>query len=232
MTEIDYAALETALLSPDLKLINGVGDANIPGIGYACTISEINLVLTGKLSDEPHPCISPVIRSWVIKIQDSMPSSIRNSIEWRTAAIRIAGSANGNEKARVELLLNWMWERLADEAVIRALPIDVVDSWRTMCLDNKTYAAAADGAKAAAYGAKAAYGAYGAYAAAKAAEAAAAYYAKAAAAAYYAKAAYAAAYAAEAAAYAAEAAEADAADAAAYWERANLPTVLTDLINL
>ena len=67
----------------------GVGSEN-----SACTIAAINLQLTGKLSDELHPCMSPVIRRWVIRVQDSMPSAIRNSEQWKAAAVGIAGSAS------------------------------------------------------------------------------------------------------------------------------------------
>jgi hypothetical protein len=120
VTEAQRENLRTAFTDPALRLGAGVGSA----YGARCTIAEINLILTGKLHDGPHPCISEVVRRWTIRIQDAIPATIRNSPEWRTAAIGIAGSASTAEaeETRRAMLLAWMWERLGDEAVLASIP--------------------------------------------------------------------------------------------------------------
>src|SRR5882757_7335057 len=86
-------------------LRQGLGTQDEP-----CTIAAINLALTGRLTDELHPCVSPIVRAWVIKVQDAMPGEIRNGSQWRAAAEGIAGSAADEsvERRRVSLLLDWM----------------------------------------------------------------------------------------------------------------------------
>jgi len=220
VTDDIRAALAAALNSPDLTLVSGLGNADGgPASGERCTIAEINLVLTGKLSDDPHPCISEVIRQWVIRVQDRMPDSIRNSSAWRGASVGIAGSAStpGVEQARRQMVMDWMWERLADEAVLEAVPAGCRVAWDRM-LSERTYKASSE-ARRQLRAADAAYAA-AAYAAADAAYADAAYAA--------ADAAYAAAYAAAASAAAAAAAAADAAQA--FWERSDPAALLTRLI--
>jgi len=131
--------LRAALTSTDLHLVHGFGDAEVPGEGETCTYAEIMLVLTGRLSEEPHPCVSEVIRVWTIRIQDAMPDDIRNSAAWREAAIGIAGSASTPEvdNARWGLVLDWMWNALGDEAVLAAIPGDGSRSaWNAMLTER------------------------------------------------------------------------------------------------
>jgi hypothetical protein len=229
VTDDIRAALAAALNSPDLTLISGLGNADGgPASGERCTIAEINLVLTGKLSDDPHPCISEVIRQWVIRVQDRMPDSIRNSSAWRGASVGIAGSAStpGVEQARRQMVMDWMWERLGDEAVLEAIPAGCRAAWDRM-LSERTCEASSEArrqlraaAASAAAADDAAYVAAAAYSASAASSAAA----SAAAAAY---------VAASAAAYSASAAADDAASAAArqaFWERSDPAALLTRLI--
>src|SRR5438034_5780342 len=56
--EFTRQLLRDALTSPALHIASGLGGSQNPGTGEACTIAEIMLVLTGDLSDGPHPCIS------------------------------------------------------------------------------------------------------------------------------------------------------------------------------
>jgi hypothetical protein len=139
------AQLRDALLSPDLYLGVGVGSAWRAGRGEACTIAEIMLVLTGHLTDGPHPCVSEVIRRWVIQAQDAMPGEMRNALEWRDAAVGIAGSAATDEveHKRADMVLEWMWAALGDDAVLWSLPHRVSRAWRTMLAERTSAAAAA-----------------------------------------------------------------------------------------
>lgn len=187
--------------------------------GGRCTIEEINFVLTGKLTDGPHPCISEVIRRWVIRTQDAMPHDMRNSHAWRDAAKGIAGSAAtpAVEKRRRDLITDWMWSALADEAVVSALPAKVKPSWQAM-LRQRTAAAAHITADTA----------YAAYADAAYAAASAAAHTDTVYIAHYFDAA--ASAAASAAAYVAHAAAAD--TDAAYWRRRDPAALLVRLIEV
>jgi hypothetical protein len=114
----------------------------------ACTIAAINLALTGELTDDdPSECMCPVIRRWTITVQDRMPADIRDSREWREAAVQIAGSRSTSEveRLRVEEIIAWMWDALADEAVLAAIPAGARKAWDEM-LTKRTPGAAANAA--------------------------------------------------------------------------------------
>lgn len=92
---------------------------NIPsGVGTkdaACSLATINLALTGQLTDEIPDCMSKVIGRWIVVIQDAMPAAMRNSPEWREALPYAAGTGRDprDERARLDLILSWMWDALA-----------------------------------------------------------------------------------------------------------------------
>jgi len=148
----------------------------------ACSIAAINLALSGQLTDDIPACMSPVIGRWVIGVQDAMPADMRNSAEWKRLLPLAAGTGRYHEEARLQLVLQWMWEvalpiiqPMADERGFGA-------EWRTMLRERTPSAAAA--AYAADVAANAAYSAAAAAAAARAAAAAAAAHSAAAAAVY------------------------------------------------
>ena len=209
LTDTQLTAVREAFENEDARLVHGVGESTTE----RCTIAAINIALTGKLTDKAHPCVSEVIRQWVIRVQDAMPVEMLNEPQWRQAAIGIAGSAAPPEveQRRVELTVEWMWDRLADPAVLAAVPVSARGMWDRMLAERT-----ADAARAA-------------YAAAYAAADAATY--AACAAAYAADAADAATYAA-AAATAAYAAYAYAGGADAYWRRADPALLLAQLVKL
>ena len=102
-----------------------VGRTIPAGLGTAeeaCSIAAINLVLSGKLTDEIPGCMSPVIGRWIIGTQDAMPDAMRNSDEWRDLLPLAAGTGRLHEAERLALLMGWMWatvlprlQPLADE---------------------------------------------------------------------------------------------------------------------
>jgi hypothetical protein len=147
ITDAQRTRLARAFASPALRLSRGLGAAGPVDSGERCTIAEINLVLTGTLSDDPHPCISEVIRRWVIAVQDAMPDELRNSPAWRSVAPLIAGTATDDERVeqkRRDMIVAWMWDRLADEAVLAALPDAVRPTWDRMLAErtsSRAYAA-------------------------------------------------------------------------------------------
>lgn len=79
----------------------------------ACSIAAINLALYGRLTDKIPDCMSPVIGEWIIRVQDSMPDSMRNSVEWKSLLPLAAGTGREKEKERLALIMEWMWESLA-----------------------------------------------------------------------------------------------------------------------
>jgi hypothetical protein len=171
--------------------------------------------------------MSDVLGKATIRLQDSMPSEMRNSLRYKALLPEMAGTGREHEQERLAILMNWMWSVVLPQLQPVADKHGFGDEWKNMCqlktaASARAAADAAYAAYAAVYAARAAdYAALAAadgadYAAAFAADAAADYAAARAAA-------RAADYAAAAAgAAAADAADADAADYAAaggdFWE--------------
>lgn len=117
-----------------------------------CTIAVVNMALTGRLTAGLHPCVSHIIHKWVIVTQDSMPDAIRDSGAWRESIPLIAGSAASEEieRARLKRIIAWMWDSLADKAVLAAVPEDARQAWGRMLVE-RTPAAAYAASNAVAY---------------------------------------------------------------------------------
>ena len=139
LTDTQLAAVREAFVDENTRLVHGVGES----AEARCTIAAINIALTGKLTDKAHPCVSEVIRQWVIRVQDAMPVEMLNEPQWRQAAIGIAGSAAPPEveQRRVELTVEWMWDRLADPAVLAAIPVSARGMWDRMLAERTADAA-------------------------------------------------------------------------------------------
>jgi hypothetical protein len=189
------------------ELLNKIPMLSV-GIGTpesACSVGAINLALSGELTDTIPTCMSEVIGKWVIKIQDAMPSDMRNSPRWRELLPLAAGTGRERENERLAIIMNWVWDIVFPQLQGFAEKNNFGTEWKTMCTErtaaDAAYAARAADAADAAYAAYAADAANAAYAA-RAADAAA-YAADAA------RAAYSAAYAAANAANAACAADSD-----------------------
>ena len=77
----------------------------------ACSIAAINLALDGRLTDHIPNCMSFVIGSWILSIQDFMPHECRNSQQWRALLPLAAGSGRDPdaERQRLRCTLDWMW---------------------------------------------------------------------------------------------------------------------------
>ena len=135
-----------------LTLVHEVGYATG---GTACTISAINLALTGQLTDtDPSKCMWDALRLFVIRVQDEMPLQMMEPGDehgdlWRAIVPYIAGSRDLPDKpARLALILDWMWERLGDPAVVAAVPAHILPVWQSM-VTLRTLRAADDASKAA-----------------------------------------------------------------------------------
>lgn len=122
---------------PDWK--PGVGLGN--GETDACSIAQINLALTGTLTDDIPDCMSEVIGSWIIVVQDSMSNEIRCSAEWRNLLPLASGTGRELEQERLDILLDWMWET----GLVLVEPIaeqhGYGGEWRQM-IDSRTEASA------------------------------------------------------------------------------------------
>lgn len=109
----------------------------------ACSIASVNLALTGKLTDDIPDCMSEAIGSWIIPIQDAMPDEMRNSVEWREALCLAAGTGSDpeKEKARRDLILDWMWGAVLPQLQPLADNRGFGAEWRTMTTERTTAAA-------------------------------------------------------------------------------------------
>ena len=132
----------------------------------ACSIAAINLALTGELTDRVPACMSPVVGRWIIGVQDAMPDTMRNSIEWRNLLPLAAGTGRAHKAQRSAILLDWMWDVVLPQLQPIADKGGYGEKWKTMTNEKTADAAnaAADAANAAA--ANAANAANAAYAAA------------------------------------------------------------------
>lgn len=75
----------------------------------ACSIAAINLALTGKLTDDIPECMSYILGRWIIKMQDIMPDSVRNSVEWKDLLPLAAGTGRAKEDKIAKALLDHIW---------------------------------------------------------------------------------------------------------------------------
>ena len=167
ITQTEQTKISELLSS--MTLCSGVGTKE-----SACSIAAINLALSGRLTDDIPECMSEVIGNWIIRIQDSMPDSVRNSREWKSLLPQAAGTGRSHETQRSKIILEWMWCKVLPQLQSTANTQGFGESWQTMCTEKTADAAysAADAADAAAYSAADA-AAYAADAAAYAADAAA-----------------------------------------------------------
>lgn len=130
MIDPDKIAKWQALFAERLKtqhIPTGIGEE-----GEECTVAAANMAISGKLTDECHPCMSPVITRWIIRIQDRMPDEMRNSDEWKNAAIGLIGSGRDHELERKEIILTWTWEKVLPYLQPIADRIGFGDQWRDL----------------------------------------------------------------------------------------------------
>lgn len=137
----------------------------------ACSITAINLALTGKLTDNIPACMSAVIGRWIIGVQDAMPSEMRNSAEWKRLLPLAAGTGRKHEKERMDIVVDWMWSAVLPTLQPVADCHGFGNEWRAMLCEKTSAAAcaalstanaayvAADAAYAVAQAANAAYAA-------------------------------------------------------------------------
>jgi len=152
------------------KLIAYLATHDLPsGLGDehgACTLAAIRLAYDGKLNDEVIDCMSPALGRAAIQLQDAMPDDMRNSARYKALIPNMPGTGRKHEAERLAVLMDWMWtvvlpqlQPIADNGGFGA-------EWRRMCAEKTSAAAAAAARAAAAAYAAAARAAAAAYAAA------------------------------------------------------------------
>jgi hypothetical protein len=120
-----------------VNLSEGVGFVETP-----CSIAAINLALTGNLTDDCPPCMSPIIYRFIIEVQDAAGYEMRNSREWKALLPWAAGSLDEEEieRERLSMMRDWMW----DSVLPKLKPAeDFKDAWATMLQGRSREAAKA-----------------------------------------------------------------------------------------
>jgi len=111
-----------------------------------CSMSAINLVLTGELTDDIPLCMNYVLGKWIINVQDMMPHAVRNSDEWK-GALPLAPRVSRLREEEVQgALIQWLWERVLPVAQEEADACGAGDLWKEM-VTAKTVAAAKEADK-------------------------------------------------------------------------------------
>ena len=107
----------------------------------ACSIAAINLALTGKLSDDIPECMSEVIGTWILDIQDGIPDVLRNSPEWKELLPLAAGTGREQEQERAEIIMDWLWGTVLPYVQPTADKGGFGGEWQAMCNDRTAEAA-------------------------------------------------------------------------------------------
>ena len=160
------AKLEDYLATHDLP--SGLGDES-----SACSVAAINLALTGELTDDIPDCMSKVLGSATIALQDLMPHEMRNSDRYKAWLPTAAGTGRDHEQERLAVLMDWMWGTVLPHLQGLADEKGFGQEWREMCeqrtesvaakavaANAAAAAVAAEAAASATYAASAAYDAY------------------------------------------------------------------------
>lgn len=110
-------------------LSQGVGSPDSP-----CSIAAINLALTGRLTDERPPCMSPVIYHFAVEAQDSASHAMRNSREWKALLPWAAGSLDEDavELERLEIVRGWLWDVVLPAVAVDMIPVPLRSPWASM----------------------------------------------------------------------------------------------------
>lgn len=152
--------MSTITVEQEQAILEWVQTHHIPsGLGVndeACSIASINLVLTGRLTDEIPECMSEIIGRWIIGVQDAMPDAMRNSDEWKSLLPLAAGTGRDHEAERLALIMDWMWEVVLPASQPIADARGFGAEWRAMTTERTEAAAAVVAAWSAAAAARAA----------------------------------------------------------------------------
>ena len=136
------------LARPGFTIPKGLGTKE-----SACSLAAINLALTGEMKDTIPDCMSKVIGTWIIRVQDRMPDDLRNAPGWRDLLPLAAGSGREKEAARLNLVLDWLWRIVLPEMQEIAGIGGYGRQWQAMCDRSPAAVATAADADAAVHAA-------------------------------------------------------------------------------
>jgi hypothetical protein len=117
------------------ELVRGLGSITSP-----CSVAAINLMVSGRLTDEIPDCMSEVIGAWTIDMQDTLTKAQRNSSEWKYLLPFAAGTGRDREPERLGILIDWLFGLVLPKATTYADFIGIGSEWRLM-LSEKSEAA-------------------------------------------------------------------------------------------
>src|SRR3712207_4257577 len=92
------------------ELVSGIGE---PDEGTACVMSLVAHLAGEGHTDRPR-CASPVVRDFVIPVNDHMPREARQSL--KPFAPRLVGTNDGLDRARAEVLRRALAETILPRA--------------------------------------------------------------------------------------------------------------------
>ncbi len=99
----------------------------------ACSIAAINLAVSGELTDEIPDCMSGVLGTAAVVLQDAMPSEMRNSLRYKTLLPDMAGTGREHEQERLAIIVDWMWSVVLPQLQPIANQHGFGSEWQTMC---------------------------------------------------------------------------------------------------
>ena len=88
-----------------------------------------------------HMHTSPVIDSWIITIQDSMPEQMRNSLQWKTLLSAVADIGQAHEQERIQLIADWMFRTVLPILQPTADDHGFGQEWASMTIEKSQSAA-------------------------------------------------------------------------------------------
>ena len=121
--DVEQARAKFAAALAKVTLVHGVGN---PVDGTACTESALQLALTGKLTDDLHPCVDPAVHRWVIRTQDRLDDKTLNG-PWKDLAPRIVGTAGVHD--RLGKIMETMWDAMS---VLSFEDVEANQAWQEM----------------------------------------------------------------------------------------------------
>lgn len=132
MTDLSFTKQDreqVARFVSSVTLSQGVGTRTSP-----CSIAAINLALTGELSDDRPPCMSPVIYRFAVEAQDNASPAMRNSRKWKALLPWAAGSLDEDEAEleRLEIVRGWLWGVVLPTVTVEMIPVPLRSPWATM----------------------------------------------------------------------------------------------------
>ena len=130
------ARLKAYLARPDYRIPTGIGNREA-----ACSVAAINIAISGEVKARIPDCMSEVLGHWIIKVQDKMPSGMRNSERWKTALLYAPGTGRNHEDERLAMIRYWLWTFVLPFVQPTADKHGFGDEWRSMCKQRTEVAA-------------------------------------------------------------------------------------------